>query len=98
MFRRRDVEAIRLTLYGVAGDLVHERRLRDYLEGLRNPLVRRQSHPLKRILVEQKYFAPTFVDDYNRRFAREPRSAHNAHRPLPTRALDRVFTWQEKDA
>jgi hypothetical protein len=35
--------------------------------------------------------------DYKRRFAREPRSAHNAHRPLlPHERLDRVFTWQEQ--
>jgi hypothetical protein len=42
-------------------------------------------------------FAPHFVEDYNRRFAREPQSAHDAHRPLlPHETLDRVFTWQEE--
>lgn len=42
-------------------------------------------------------FAPEFIADYNRRFAREPQSAHDAHRPLlPHEKLDRVFTWQEE--
>jgi hypothetical protein len=35
---------------------------------------------------------PTFQADYNRRFAREPRSTHNAHRPLaPHEVLQDVF-------
>jgi hypothetical protein len=42
-------------------------------------------------------YAPEFMVDYNRRFARSPLSAHNAHRPmLPTEKLERVFTWQEE--
>lgn len=42
-------------------------------------------------------YAPEFMADYNRRFARPPLSAHNAHRPmLPTEKLERVFTWQEE--
>jgi hypothetical protein len=41
-------------------------------------------------------FAPEFVDDYNRRFARVPRSEHDAHRPLqPSEDLARIFSWQE---
>jgi hypothetical protein len=41
-------------------------------------------------------FAPHFMEDYNRRFGRQPQSAHDAHRPLlPHEALERVFTWQE---
>ncbi len=28
-------------------------------------------------------FAPAFMSDYNRRFAKAPRSAHDAHRRLP---------------
>jgi hypothetical protein len=41
-------------------------------------------------------FAPEFVADYNRRFARSPRSEHDAHRPLqPTDDLARIFSWQE---
>ncbi len=34
--------------------------------------------------------------DYNRRFARSPRSEHDAHRPLqPADDLDRIFSLQE---
>jgi hypothetical protein len=41
-------------------------------------------------------FAPEFIADYNRRFARAPRSDHDAHRPLqPSDDLARVFSWQE---
>jgi hypothetical protein len=42
-------------------------------------------------------YAPVFMADYNRRFAREPQSSHDAHRPLLAHErLDTVFTWQEK--
>ena len=41
-------------------------------------------------------FAPELIADYNRRFARSPRSEHDAHRPLqPTDDLARIFSWQE---
>jgi hypothetical protein len=41
-------------------------------------------------------FAPEFIADYNRRFARAPRSDHDAHRPLqPSDYLARIFSWQE---
>ena len=45
-------------------------------------------------------FAPEFIADYNRRFARAPRSEHDAHRPLQVlgaddRNLAGVFSWQE---
>ena len=41
-------------------------------------------------------FAPEFLADYNRRFARAPRSEHDAHRPLqPSDDLARIFSWQE---
>ena len=41
-------------------------------------------------------FAPEFIVDYNRRFARAPRSEHDAHRPLqPPDDLARIFSWQE---
>lgn len=41
-------------------------------------------------------FAPTFIADYNRRFARTPRSEHDAHRPLqPADDLARIFSWHE---
>jgi hypothetical protein len=37
-------------------------------------------------------FAPEFMEDFNRRFAKPPRSPHDAHRPLlPTDDLDRIF-------
>ena len=41
-------------------------------------------------------FAPEFVEDYNRRFARVPRSEHDAHRPLQASDdLSRISSWQE---
>jgi hypothetical protein len=41
-------------------------------------------------------FAPEFISDYNRRFARSPRSEHDAHRPLqPADELARIFSLQE---
>jgi len=40
-------------------------------------------------------FAPAFLADYNRRFARAPRSEHDAHRPLlPSNDLDRILSCQ----
>jgi transposase len=42
-------------------------------------------------------YLPEFRADYNERFAREPRSAHDAHRPVrDDEDLDRTFTWQEE--
>jgi len=41
-------------------------------------------------------YAPEFIADYNARFARVPRSEHDAHRPLQASDdLDRIFTLQE---
>jgi hypothetical protein len=41
-------------------------------------------------------FAPEFIADYNRRFARAPRSEHDAHRPLqPADDLARIFSLHE---
>jgi transposase len=41
-------------------------------------------------------YLPEFLEDINRRFAVEPRSKHNAHRPLlKTDNLDVIFTYQE---
>ncbi len=41
-------------------------------------------------------FAPEFIVDYNRRFARVARSEHDAHRPLQkSDDLERIFSWQE---
>jgi hypothetical protein len=42
-------------------------------------------------------FAPTFIEDFNRRFARAPSNPHDAHRPLrPDEDLDDVFRWKEE--
>jgi hypothetical protein len=42
-------------------------------------------------------YAPEFMADYNRRFAREPMNAHDAHRPVqPGEDLAQIFTWQEE--
>jgi len=41
-------------------------------------------------------FAPEFIADFNTRFAKAPRNAFDAHRPvLTTEILDDIFTWQE---
>ena len=41
-------------------------------------------------------FLPVFIDDFNRRFAVQPRSSHDAHRPLSkSDNLTQIFTWQE---
>jgi transposase len=41
-------------------------------------------------------FLPEFIDDFNRRFAVQPRSSHDAHRPLArSENLSRIFTWRE---
>jgi hypothetical protein len=42
-------------------------------------------------------FLPEFIADYNRRFAKPPKSDHNANRPLrDADNLDEIFTWQEE--
>jgi transposase len=41
-------------------------------------------------------YLPEFINDFNRRFAVEPRSQHDAHRPLSSQDnLDLILTWQE---
>jgi len=41
-------------------------------------------------------YLPEFMADFNRRFAIQPRSTHDAHRPLTTRDnLAHILTWQE---
>jgi transposase len=41
-------------------------------------------------------FLPQFREDFNRRFAVQPRSSHNAHRPLlKTEDLDLILTYQK---
>ncbi|HZM11416.1 MAG TPA: ISNCY family transposase [Candidatus Limnocylindrales bacterium] len=47
-------------------------------------------------IAEANAFAPTFLADYNARFAKAPSNAFDAHRPmLPSEKLDDIFTWQE---
>jgi len=42
-------------------------------------------------------FLPEFMADYNRRFERAPKNAHDAHRPLlGDEDLERIFSWQEE--
>ena len=42
-------------------------------------------------------YLPEFQADYNARFAREPGSPHDAHRPVrDDEDLERIFTWQEE--
>lgn len=42
-------------------------------------------------------FLPEYRADFNRRFAVQPRSTHDAHRPLlPSDNLDRILTWQKQ--
>src|SRR5439155_9143612 len=42
-------------------------------------------------------FLPAFMADYNRRFAKPPAIAYDAHRPLrPADDLDQLFTLQER--
>ena len=41
-------------------------------------------------------YLPEFIADFNRRFAVQPTSQHNAHRPLTAQHnLARILTWQE---
>jgi hypothetical protein len=41
-------------------------------------------------------FAPEYMEDYNRRFARAPANSHDAHRPLQDgEDLSCILTWQE---
>jgi transposase len=41
-------------------------------------------------------YLPEFMDDFNRRFAVQPRSTHDAHRPLSAQDnLAHILTWQE---
>ena len=41
-------------------------------------------------------YLPEFIQDFNQRFAEDPRSSVDAHRPLtPKDDLARILTWQE---
>ncbi len=48
-------------------------------------------------LAAANQFAPEFMQDYNRRFAVQPRSSHDAHRPqrFTRTQLDHIFSHQE---
>jgi transposase len=47
-------------------------------------------------MAEGNAYLPQFIADFNQRFAVEPRSAVNAHRPLTAKDdLIRILTWQE---
>ena len=42
-------------------------------------------------------FMPAFMNDYNARFAKLPRDAHDAHRPIRSdEDLDSIFAWREQ--
>jgi hypothetical protein len=45
---------------------------------------------------EANAYVPEFIEDYNKRFAKEPQSNHDAHRPVrKDESLELTFTWQE---
>ena len=47
-------------------------------------------------MVQGNAYLPEFLTDFNQRFAVEPRSTVNAHRPLTAKEdLTRILTWQE---
>jgi hypothetical protein len=47
-------------------------------------------------MVDGNAYLPEFIADLNQRFAVEPRSSVNAHRPLTAKEdLARILTWQE---
>jgi transposase len=47
-------------------------------------------------LADGNAYLAEFIEDFNRRFAIEPRSSVNAHRPLTAKDdLARILTWQE---
>ena len=47
-------------------------------------------------LTDGNAYLPDFIADFNQRFAVDPRSSVNAHRPLsPKEDLARILTWQE---
>jgi hypothetical protein len=47
-------------------------------------------------IAEANAFAPSFMEDYNRRFKRPARGAHDAHRPRRgDEDLEHIFAWQD---
>ena len=48
-------------------------------------------------MADANAYAPEFMADYNRRFARVAMNPHDAHRPVqPGEDLAQIFTWQEE--
>jgi hypothetical protein len=48
-------------------------------------------------MAEANAYAPSFIEDFNRRFAKPPRNDWNAHRPVrEDEDLDLIFTFREK--
>ena len=48
-------------------------------------------------MAEGNAYAPSFIEDFNRRFAKPPRNDWNAHRPVrDDEILDLIFTFREK--
>jgi hypothetical protein len=65
-----------------------ERRHRD----LQDRLIKAMRLQKITTLEEANAFLPSFIDDFNRRFAKPPQDSANAHRPLlPEHSLDRIF-------
>lgn len=65
-----------------------ERRHRDLLDRLKKAM---RLHKIN-TLEEANAFLPTFIDDFNRRFAKPPQDTNNAHRPLlASHDLSRIF-------
>jgi hypothetical protein len=48
-------------------------------------------------MAEGNAYAPSFIEDFNRRFSKPPRNDWNAHRPVrDDEILDLIFTFREK--
>ena len=47
-------------------------------------------------MADANAFLPHFIADYNARFAKAPRSDHDAHRPVrDDENMELIFAWQE---
>jgi hypothetical protein len=47
-------------------------------------------------MADANAFPPHFIADYNTRFAKAPRSDHDAHRPVrDDENMELIFAWQE---
>jgi hypothetical protein len=69
-----------------------ERRHRD----LQDRLIKAMRLQKISTLEEANAFLPFFIDDFNKRFAKDPQDSANAHRPLlATHSLDKIFCLKE---